>query len=92
MMGITIAVSNHAVSFGGSRDRNAVGALRPRRWSGRGVSARQSRSPIERRLPAAPPFPIATERRYFHSSSASRVTAGAAGFWTFTQQSARPER
>jgi hypothetical protein len=28
----------------------------------------------------------------FHSSSASRVTAGAAGFLTFTQQSARPER
>ena len=28
----------------------------------------------------------------FHSSSASRVTAGAAGFLTFTQQSARPPR
>jgi hypothetical protein len=28
----------------------------------------------------------------FHSSSASRVTAGAAGFLTFSQQSARPAR
>jgi GNAT superfamily N-acetyltransferase len=28
----------------------------------------------------------------FQSSSASRLTAGAAGFLTFTQQSARPER
>jgi len=27
-----------------------------------------------------------------HSSSASRVTAGAAGFLTFSQQSVRPER
>jgi hypothetical protein len=34
----------------------------------------------------------ATDAPQFHSSSASRFTAGAAGFLTFTQQSTRPER
>ena len=53
------------------------------------------RAPRSRQVPRA--YPSRTVREagsalQFQSSSASRRIAGAAGFLTFTQQSARPER
>jgi hypothetical protein len=45
-----------------------------------------------RHISAAGHKPLLIGRAQFHSSSASRVTAGAAGFLTFSQQSARPDR
>jgi hypothetical protein len=35
---------------------------------------------------------LADHASQFHSSSVSRVTAGAAGFLTFSQETTRPER
>ena len=73
------------------------------RWPHRSPSEHSAlasgRAPRSRQVPRA--YPSRTVREagsggwgalQFQSSSASRLTAGAAGFLTFTQQSARPER
>ena len=51
---------------------------------------RRSRSPAKSKRAVAVSFPIATERRYFHSSSACDCRRS--GILTLSQQSARPEK